>query len=110
MAFKGRGRARRRWLLLVLAVLLIGGGLVTGLPWILSGPAARPWLTAAANRIMAPATVEFESIRLSWTGPTQVRNVVLRDAQRDRVLVTPRAVFQWNLRQILISQPAGATL
>jgi len=94
----------------VLVVLLIGAGLIAALPWILGLPVAQRRLAAAANAIMAPGSVEFRSIRLSWFQPTQITNVVLRDAQGDPVLAAPKAVFQWSLWQILLAQPSGATL
>jgi translocation and assembly module TamB len=91
-------------------VLLIGAGLLGALPWILSLPFAQRRLAAAASAILAPSSVEFESIRLSWLEKTRIANVVLRDAHGDPVLAAPRAEFQWNLRQILFAQPARALL
>jgi len=105
-----RDRARRRWWLPILVVLLIGMGLIASLPWILRLPIAQRRLAAAANTILAPSSVQFDSIRLAWFQPTQIANVVLRDAQGDPVLAAPRAVFQWSLWQILLAQPSGATL
>ncbi|MFI5454421.1 MAG: hypothetical protein ACHRXM_03135 [Isosphaerales bacterium] len=110
MTKTGRDRARRRWRLPVLVVLLIGAGLIAALPWILGWPIVQRRLAAAANAIMAPGSVEFSAIRLSWFQPTQIADFVLRDAQGDPVLAAPKAVFQWNLGQILLAQPSGATL
>src|SRR5262249_41692746 len=59
---------------------------------------------------MAPASVEFGALRLSWLRPTEATDFVLRDHQGDRVLAAPRAVFGWSLRQILFARPAGVTL
>jgi len=110
MTSTGRGRVRRRWRLPVLVALLTAAGLIAALPWVLGWPIAQRRLAAAANAIMAPSSVEFGSIRLSWFQPTLIENVVLRDAQGDPVLAAPRAVFEWNLWQILVARPSHVTL
>ncbi len=112
MTSTGRGRAgrRRRWRLPLLACLSIGAALVAALPWILRLPIAQRRLAAAANAILAPSSVEFGSIRLSWFKPTLIENIVLRDAQGDRVLSAPRAIFEWSLWQILVARPSHVSL
>jgi translocation and assembly module TamB len=110
MASTKRTGARRRWRLALLVFLLAGAGLIAALPWVLGWPMARGLLQARASAILAPGSVSFEAIRVSWFRPTELGGVVLRDAQGDNVLVAPRAVFQWNLWQILFSQPRSATL
>ena len=72
-----RPRARRRWLRLALAVLVIGAGLIIALPWLIAMPAAQRRLGAAANKILAPGSVEFSEVRLSWFRPTEIANAVL---------------------------------
>jgi translocation and assembly module TamB len=67
-------------------------------------------LAAAANRILAPGSVEFDSIHLSWYRPTQITGFALHDAQGDPVIAGGHAVFSWNLWQILASRPKAATL
>jgi autotransporter translocation and assembly factor TamB len=76
-----RDRARRRWRWLAVAALAIIAGLVAALPWLLTMPAAQRRIAAAANKILAPGSVEFSEVRLSWFRPTQIANAVLRDAQ-----------------------------
>ena len=71
-------------------------------------PLAQRQLAAAANRILAPSRVEFGSIALSWNRATRINGLVLRDAQGDELLVSPRAVFNWSLSQILFAQPTDA--
>jgi hypothetical protein len=110
MRFTDRGRVRRRWRIIVLALFLVGAGLIAALPWILGRPTARRLLNAQANAILAPASVEFDVIHLSWFQPTEIAGIALHDAQGDRILVAPRAVFQWSLWQILFSRPGSATL
>src|ERR1017187_4472405 len=99
-----RRRARRLWRIGALLVFLAGAGFMAALPWVLSLPLAQRQLAAAANRILAPSRMQFRSITLSWTHSTQITGVVLLDAQGDRLLVAPRAVFNWSLSQILFAQ------
>ena len=110
MTSTGRGRASRAWRLPLLVCLSIGAALVAGLPWILRLPIAQRRLAAAANAILAPSSVEFGSIRLSWFKPTLIESIVLRDAQGDRVLSAPRAIFEWSLWQILVARPSDVSL
>src|SRR5262249_36167749 len=105
-----RARARRRWPLVAVALLLIGAGLFAALPWILSRTFARRLLAARADAILAPGSVEFAAIHVDWFRPTEIVDVVLRDGQGDRLVVAPRAVFDWNLWQILFARPRSATL
>jgi hypothetical protein len=110
MSSQDRTRARRRWQIAALVVLLAGAGMFAALPWVLGCTFARRLLTARANAILAPSSVEVAAIRLSWLRPTEIVDVVLRDQQGDRLLVAPRAIFQWSLWQILFHRPATATL
>jgi hypothetical protein len=103
-------RRRRRWRIAALAILLAGAGLVAGLPWVLGWPAARRLLKSRADAILAPASVEFASIGLSWFRPTDIFGVVLRDKRGTTVLSAPRAVFQWSLWEILFARPKSAML
>ena len=105
-----RGRPRRRWRWVALTTFLIGSGLIVALPWLLKMPAAQRRLAAAANKILAPSSVEFSEIRLSWLRPTEITNAVLLDAQGDRLVAAPRATFGWSLWQILVSHPKTAIL
>ncbi len=105
-----RGQARRRWRLLVLSVLLLSVSSIAALPWLLAMPAAQRQLAAAANKILAPGSVEFSEVRLSWLRPTEIFGGVLHDAQGDRVVAAARAKLSWSLWQILITRPKIATL
>jgi translocation and assembly module TamB len=109
MRFMGGGRARRlrRFILLVAVVVTAS---IAALPWVLGWPIVQQRLAAAANRILAPGRVEFRSLRLSWYRPTEITGLVLRDAQGDPVVSGPRAIFEWNLWQILTARPRSATL
>jgi hypothetical protein len=90
--------------------LLAVAGLFAGLPWALNWPPARRMLKAQADAILAPASVDFDAIRLSWSRPTEIVGVVLRDKRGSSVLTARRADFQWNLWQILFTQPKSMTL
>jgi translocation and assembly module TamB len=105
-----RGRPRRRWRWVALTVLLIGAGLIVSLPWLLKMPAAQRRLAAEANKILAPSSVEFSEVRLSWFRSTEIASVVLHDARGDRLVAAPRATFSWSLWQILVSHPKTAIL
>ena len=105
-----RGRPSRRWRWVALTALVVVVGLIAALPWLLKLPAAQRRLAAEANRILAPSTVEFREIRLSWFRPTEIVSAVLHDAQGDRLVVAPRATFSWSLWQILVSHPKTAIL
>ncbi len=106
----GRSRARRLWRAGALLVLLAATGFIAALPWVLALPFAQQQLKAAANRILAPSRVEFGSIALSWNHSTTIKGLVLHDAQGDELLVSPRAVLNWSLSQILFAQPIDASL
>ena len=105
-----RGRARRLWRIGLLLVFFAAALFIAALPWVLALPFAQRQLAAAANRILAPGRVEFSSIALSWNHSTSISGLVLRDAQGDELLVSPRAVFNWSLSQILFAQPTNARL
>jgi translocation and assembly module TamB len=89
---------------------MIGAGLTAAFPWLLALPIAQRRMAAEANKILAPSSVEFGAIRLSWFKPTEISNIVLHDAQGDRLLAAPRATFGWNLWQVLVSRPKAADL
>src|SRR5262245_51039951 len=96
---------RRRWRWVLGALLIAVAAAITALPMLLGTGPARRWLLARANRVLAPARFEFTAIRLSWLGPTRLRGLVLRDAEGDRVIAAPAAVWDRNLGQILFDRP-----
>ena len=103
-------RGRRRWLMVGLGLLMIGAGLIAALPWLLALPIAQRRMVAEANKILAPSSVEFGAIRLSWFKPTEISNVVLHNARGGKLIAAPRATFGWNLWQVLVSHPEEAHL
>jgi hypothetical protein len=98
----------RRWAVVILAGLVVLGGLVASLPWIVGLPAGRRMLAAYANSVLKPGSVEFSTIQASWFRPTVVHDVTLRDAEGDAVLVAPSLEFEWGLWQILVNRPKAA--
>ena len=54
--------------------------------------------------------MQFRSISFPGHSDSAITGVVLLDAQGDRLLVSPRAVFDWSLSQILFARPQGANL
>ncbi len=104
-----RRRRRLRWWLLggVVGLVVV---LVGALPWILSTKLARRWLLDRAAETLAPARLDVGSFAFSWFGPTRMTRFVLIDAQGDRVVEAPRAVWDRNLWQILFDRPRLGTL
>ena len=91
-------------------VMVVVAILFAALPQVLGLPFAQRLLKARADAILAPASVEFASIRLSWFQPTQIDDVVLRDKRASSVVVAKRAEFEWTLWQIVFARPESATL
>jgi len=98
----------RRWGLAIQVLLLVVCGSVAGLPWIVRLPVVHGRLAAYANSVLAPGSVEFSPIRLSWFRPTEIPDLTLRDAEGDAVLVAPRLTFEWGLWQMLVTRPVTA--
>ena len=105
-----RNRTRRLFWTGALVVFFACALAIAALPWLLALPFAQRQLAAAANRILAPSRVRFSSLSLSWMRSTTINGLVLQGAQGERLLVSPRAVFNWSLSQILFSQPTDARL
>jgi translocation and assembly module TamB len=105
-----RSRARRLGRIGALLFLFAAAGFIAALPWVLASKFAQRQLKAAANRILAPSRVEFDSIALSWNRSTSIKGLVLHDAQGDQLIVSPHAVFNWSLSQILFARPTRARL
>ena len=103
-------RKRRRWWIVAAAAPIVMVGLVAALPWLLGTPPARRWLLSRADRALAPGGLAFDSIRVSWFGPTRMTGFVLRDREGDRVVVASRATWDRNLWQILFDRPRFGTL
>lgn len=111
MANSNPTRRRRRMVLTIVAAIVVAiVGTVAALPWLLATPPGRRWLLARADRALAPGSVHFDTLRLSWFGPTRMSGFVLRDAQGDRVVVARSANWDRNLRQILFDRPRFGTL
>ena len=102
-----RGRRLRRGLA-ALALLVVV--LIAAFPWALGTAPARRWMLARANRALAPGSVRFEAIRLSWLGPTHLTNVALIDPRGKPVIAAPRASWDRNLFRILFDRHGPGTL
>src|SRR5690242_15164918 len=98
-------RRRRRWafrlaialgLLVLVAVVAVGS-----LPWWLNSPAGKRWLLARADRALAPGRLQFDTIQLSWFGPTEFTGFALVDREGDSVAKAPRAHWDRSLWQVL---------
>jgi hypothetical protein len=105
-----RSRPRHRWRIAALTALIVVAGLLLALPAVLNRNIARRILTTRAGQLLAPGSLEASAVHLSWTGPTRIDGIVLRDAHGDRLVAADRAIFGWNLWQILFLRPEVATL
>ena len=107
-------KPRRRWLRPLAAVLIVGLvgllAVVAALPWIVELPFVQARLAAAASRVLAPGAVRFDHMTVWWSRPTQITNLVLRDAQGDDIVVSPTAHLSWTLRETLVSWPDPLTV
>jgi translocation and assembly module TamB len=100
---------RRFWRVLVVLLVLIVG-VVASLPWAIGTPPGRRWVLNRADRIMAPGAFRFDTLAMSWFGPTQLTGFVLVDHQGDRVVAAPRATWDRSLWQVLFDRPRLGTL
>ena len=106
-----RGRRWTRWLAIsALAGLIALAAGVLALPRIVDFPWVQRQLLVQANRLLAPGGVRFDHLRVSWSRPTEIEGLVLRDPQGDDIVTAPRAHFSMNLWEILLTRPAAATL
>jgi translocation and assembly module TamB len=78
--------------------ILVPVGSIAALHWGLSTSAGRTWLLARACRALAPGRLELSSLRFSWFGPTRMTGFVLVEKGGDKVVDTPRAVWDRTLR------------
>ena len=83
--------SRRRLVVRLLAGLFVAAvALVAALPWLASTGIARRRVVAAANKALAPSTVQIEGLRLSWFGATRLEGLSLRDP-RGKVVARAKA-------------------
>ncbi|WP_165252895.1 hypothetical protein [Paludisphaera soli] len=102
---------RRRWIWAGLALLLAIPALAfASLPWIASSAWARPKILAAANQVLAPGGVSFESVSLSWFRSTRLVAPALLDASGRKLVAAPTATFSWSFSQMLFARPVVGTL
>jgi hypothetical protein len=110
MSSTDRTRPPRRWRIALLAALIAAAALLAVLPQLVSRSVARRILTTRARQILAPGSLEATAVRVSWFGPTEIDGAVLRDERGAHLVAADRAVFEWNLWQILFHRPDTATL
>lgn len=101
---------KKRWIRVLLGLVVVFGGLLLALPWIASSPPVLRILLAQADAFLAPAKFEVSSVSFSWFGPTRLTGFAFRDAQGDRVGYAPRGVWDRNFRQVLFEPLRLGTL
>src|SRR5262249_9557492 len=95
-----------RWLSIATAIcLIVILAIALALPWIVELSWMQRGLMAVGCKILAPSSVRFDHLRVSWTRPTEIDGLVLRDARGDDIVAAPQAYVSWNLREILLSRP-----
>ena len=107
----GSPQRKLRWAALTVVILLLLIATVfLFLPWVVALPGLQHWLSAQASRVLAPGTVHFNRLRVSWRHPTEIDGLALRDAQGSDMIVAPSAQFSWNLWHTLVNPRGSATL
>lgn len=96
-------RRRRRWPRWILAGLLVlTGGAVGGLTWLLHGQSGAPWLVSLAQGLL-PGTLQVEQVEGRLTGPLAVRGLKYQDGPLEFALNSldfdwwPSALLQGRL-------------
>jgi translocation and assembly module TamB len=110
MTETGEKRKRHRWRWVFLGIVLTGLAVVAALPWVLALPPAQKAMRGFASRLLAPSSVEFDAVRLSWTQPTRIEKLVLADPAGLPILTSGHAEFEWSLRDMLFNRSKKATL
>jgi translocation and assembly module TamB len=107
-------KPRRPWARRLTFAVLVGLAIVLALflalPWLVETPWAQRRLASAASRVLAPSAVRFDHLSVSWAHPTEIEGLVLRDAEGDDIVISPRAHLSWSLRETLLSRPNPLTL
>ncbi len=106
---KTGGRRRRLLALMVLFVATIVTSLVF-LPQILNLGAVKSIVLRQVNQIYAPTTIELQSIHASWTHPTRLGGLVLKDPDGKAVVSSPTATLDRSLWELLTDRPDYGTL
>lgn len=101
---------KRRWWRVLAALVVLAVAAVAALPWGLASRPGQRWLIRRANRALAPATIDFATVRVSWFGTTRLTGFVLRDADGEKVLEAPAVRWDRNLGQILFQRPRLGTI
>ncbi|ODT99611.1 MAG: hypothetical protein ABS79_04285 [Planctomycetes bacterium SCN 63-9] len=95
----------------VLAIAVVAvASIFFSIPWMVNWPFIKDRLAREVNVIFAPSKVSFDSISVSWFGPSSVRGLELIDGENRRVVTAPRATLDWNLFQILFTRPKVANV
>jgi len=103
-------RRRRRWWKVAAALLIVVVCALAAFPVLLCSAPGRRWILEHADRALAPSRLQFDTLRLSWFGPTAMTGFVLIDAEGDRVVAASRAHWNRNLWQILFDRPRYGVL
>ena len=93
-------RPRRWWRVLAVASAL-AIVLLAALPWML---ASGPLLSVVRSRIdrrMAPGSLRFESLHLSWTGPTRLDRVTILDPEGVEVIRAASLTLDRSLARMI---------
>ena len=103
-------RPRHRLLKAFASLVLLGGGLVAALPWLLGTPPARAMLMARVNARLAPGSARLDGLGLSWTGPVVLDGLTLVDPKGKAVLAARRVTLARGLLGLIASRPDYGTI
>ncbi|WP_435005698.1 hypothetical protein P12x_003505 [Tundrisphaera lichenicola] len=100
----------RRWWKALGLVLVLIVGIVAVLPWLVGSRVGRSRLAERLNRALAPGHLEFQSLSVSWFGPTRLGEVVLKDPKGATVVSTPSAQLDRTLGRWILGSTRTLTL
>ncbi len=90
-------RRRRRWPMILGLFVIVVLGLIASTPLLVNSPAGNRLILAQLDRTFAPGRLRLDSIRVSWSGPTQLLGIRLDDPRGKTVLTAPTATLSASL-------------
>ena len=107
---KARSTWKRRLILTVAGLALLGIAAVAAIPRLLSTPVGKAFVLSRVNRAIAPGRIEATSLRFSWAGPTLGRGVVLKSAEGKAIVSAPEVTWDRGIWRLLVGRPNYGTI
>ena len=105
-----RRRFRRRLGIAIFLLLAIPIALTVAIPTLLSTSIGRGLVLSMADDMVTPTKVSADSLKLSWFGPTEFRDLKLIAPDGKVVVESPTASLNRSVWQLLFSRPDYGTL